>query len=293
MKQLQKYIYTRAEDPEDKPEPGDRIKMHYVGYLEDGTVFDSSRDRDEPFQFTLGETEVIDGWDMLCGTMAFGERASLVIPPDYAYGEEGVPPFIPPDATLLYDVEILDIGRPMEDEPEEEEPEDDSFTVLDEEGNLFWEKDPERESGCGPGYGWQATGNDGEEICITIPIDKDTTVKQLNIDVRTFTLKVKVKDKVLIDDKIFAEVDMDESHWDFQEKKGDFYLLVYLAKLKGVQRWESLLKDKPAIIRSDIQTAILDPQVIDVDAALKAASAVAKQGAKGRSSRGEVVDVDV
>ena len=81
--------------------------MHYVGKLLDGTVFDSSRDRNEAFSFKLGEGMVIKGWDKGVATMKKGEIAILTCAPDYAYGKRGSPPKIPADATLQFEVELL------------------------------------------------------------------------------------------------------------------------------------------------------------------------------------------
>jgi len=89
---------------------GDRVSMQYVGVLySDGTEFDASWDRGEPFDFTLGTGEVIPGWDQGIVGMKAGGRRELVIPPDLAYGAAGQPPTIPPDATLVFIVDLLDI----------------------------------------------------------------------------------------------------------------------------------------------------------------------------------------
>jgi peptidylprolyl isomerase len=94
-----------------KPQPGERVVVHYVGTLSDGTPFDSSRDRGEPFVFTLGRGEVIRGWDEGLATMRSGGRRRLVIPPELGYGPRGQPPKIPPGAVLDFDVELLGIER--------------------------------------------------------------------------------------------------------------------------------------------------------------------------------------
>ena len=90
-------------------EPGRTVRVHYTGWLPNGTKFDSSRDRGEPFAFTLGAGQVIAGWDEGVKGMKVGGRRKLVLPPQLAYGEGGAPPAIPPGATLVFDVEVLGV----------------------------------------------------------------------------------------------------------------------------------------------------------------------------------------
>ena len=96
----------------DSAETGQQVSVHYEGKLTDGTVFDASRPRGTPFTFTLGEGQVIQGWDEGVKGMKVGEVRTLIIPPELGYGLRGAGGVIPPNATLEFEVELMAISTP-------------------------------------------------------------------------------------------------------------------------------------------------------------------------------------
>ena len=92
------------------PKAGDTVAVHYTGTLEDGTKFDSSYDRGQPFEFVLGRGQVIAGWDEGIALMQVGGKARLIIPPELAYGNRAVGGVIPANSTLIFEVELVEIN---------------------------------------------------------------------------------------------------------------------------------------------------------------------------------------
>jgi len=104
------YQINKDGNDDKKPNKGDKVSVHYKGMLMDGTVFDSSFQRNQPIEFLIGEGQVIPGWDEGISMLNEGASAKLIIPSDLAYGSSGAGGVIPPNATLIFEVELLKIN---------------------------------------------------------------------------------------------------------------------------------------------------------------------------------------
>ena len=102
------YVITEKGNGQ-RPQSGDKVVVHYTGKLTDGSVFDSSVEKGKPFSFTLGAGQVIKGWDEGIALLQIGDKATFTIPPELGYGKKGSPPVIPRNATLIFDVELIDV----------------------------------------------------------------------------------------------------------------------------------------------------------------------------------------
>jgi len=105
------YVITRRSDGR-SPRPGETVVVNYTGLLSNGVKFDSSLDRGQPYKFKLGLGRVIKGWDEGIEKLRVGEQATLIIPPQLGYGANGSGDVIPPDATLIFVVELMGIEEP-------------------------------------------------------------------------------------------------------------------------------------------------------------------------------------
>jgi peptidylprolyl isomerase len=124
-----RYVILEEGDGDVSPETGQVVSVHYTGWLEDGTTFDSSIERGQPFSFPLGQQAVIAGWDEGIALLQVGDKARLIIPSELAYGEAGGGSVIPPDATLIFDVELVDIAEGAPEAPVVVDPDD--YVVTD------------------------------------------------------------------------------------------------------------------------------------------------------------------
>ena len=100
---------TKNSENKKTPKRGDMVTVHYTGKLLNGTIFDSSFKRNKPFQFKIGVGQVIKGWDQGVMDMCVGQSCQLTIPPELGYGASGAGGVIPPNATLIFDVELMEV----------------------------------------------------------------------------------------------------------------------------------------------------------------------------------------
>ncbi|CAJ1364290.1 unnamed protein product, partial [Effrenium voratum] len=185
---------------------------------------------------------VIDGWEVLVKNMALSEKAELICPPEYAYGEQGVPPYVPPSETVHFRVELLDIGRLVEDKADVVDVVEDEEEEEEEEEN-FWNKDELelRERGRCQGFTWEASGS-GREVLVRVPLADDVRVKSINVDITSTSVKCRIGDEVIVEGTLFAPVLTDDSFWDLEKRGKKAFLLITLGKLDSSRRWDSLLE---------------------------------------------------
>ena len=103
---------TKAGDATHKPKKGQTVRIHYDAYLKsDGTLFDSSHTRGHAFEFVLGAGQVIKGWEEFFPDLSLGQKVHVEVPPQLAYGRRGFPPIVPPNETLVYDIELISFSN--------------------------------------------------------------------------------------------------------------------------------------------------------------------------------------
>jgi FKBP-type peptidyl-prolyl cis-trans isomerase len=106
-----RYIVLREGQGTEKPKPGDKCQVLYVGRLLNGTIFDQATEPSQPFTFRVRRDEVIEGWDQIIQQMKKGEKRLVIVPPEYGYGTRGQPPKIPRAATLVFEMELIEFGK--------------------------------------------------------------------------------------------------------------------------------------------------------------------------------------
>lgn len=219
-----------------RPQLGDEVTVHFIGSLEDGTVFDDTRARHEPYTFRVGLGFVIGGWDKGIPTMMKGERSLFTMDPSVAYGAAGAGWKIPPNATVRFDIELLgweeidDMG-PDDVEPEWEAP----LVGRDDVG--FGGKDP-----LSGAYSWERKGL---EVLVKAQLPDDTLPKDIVAEFYPTRVLVSVKGVVLLSGTPAIEVDWEECYWDIsreEEMQDDpqakLWLLIHLHKKDAEKvRW--------------------------------------------------------
>lgn len=145
---VKKILKKGEEGPDKIPQVGHEVTVHYVGKLEkDGTVFDSSRERNMPFKFQLGQGDVISGWDICVASMRKGEKCSVRIESKYGYGETGFTPTIPPNSVLIFEIELIsfkEVKKSAFDYTDEEKVQ--AAYELKEEGNELFKNNATEEA---------------------------------------------------------------------------------------------------------------------------------------------------
>lgn len=234
---LKKKILVAGEDEADIPLLGDEVIVHYVGTLENGEEFDSSRARGEPFKFKLGLGEVIQGWDKGVATMRKGERALLTVDPELAYGERGSGAKIPGNATLKFDVELLDIKEVNEEEEENL----DDFDDMDDFEDDYGRKDM-GPGGEGPGgrYRWERRGG---EVVVIAPVKEEVGKKSVKANFGMQKVSVAIQENILFEGTPGCELEPDECWWEISEDtNGNRSLFIHLQKKNAeYSKWPSTL----------------------------------------------------
>jgi len=218
-----------------RPQLGDEVTVHFVGTLEDGSVFDDTRARHEPYTFRVGLGFVIGGWDKGIPTMMKGERSLFTMDPSVAYGAAGAGWKIPPNATVKFDIELLgweeldDMG-PDDIEPEWEAP----LVGRDDVGEGG--KDPAGQ------YSWE---RNGLEVLVKAQLPDDTVPKDIVAEFYPHRVSVSVKGSVLLSGTPAIDLDFEECYWDMSREEeilddpqARLWLLIHLHKKDAEKvRW--------------------------------------------------------
>lgn len=232
-----KHVVREGAEPKVYPILGDECVAHFVGTLPDGTIFNDTYKRDQPFQFSLGAEQVLEGFDEGVATMCKGERAVFTLEPEMAYGSFGARDEkawqVPPDTPVTFDIELIDVIKAAEQ--------------LEGQGETT-ARGYGRED-VGPG-GKAANGKctwerKGIEVLVTALVGHDVTSKNIKYRFGEKSVYIAVKDNVLLDGIPGCDLNFEECYWELETNSaGQKVLLVHLQK-KGslTARWpDSLLK---------------------------------------------------
>uniref|UniRef100_A0A7S3G7C9 peptidylprolyl isomerase n=1 Tax=Palpitomonas bilix TaxID=652834 RepID=A0A7S3G7C9_9EUKA len=234
------------------PVDNSEVEVHYVGTLLDGTKFDSSRDRDEKFKFTLGVGQVIKGWDVGVKSMKVGEKALLTCTSEYAYGDSGSPPKIPPKATLQFEVELFGF-KEKEKEPWELDDSEkmEKATEAKNKGNEFYKAGDNKQAveaySDGLRYVEYETGETFKAVKLSLLLNKSQAALKLSeySDAKESASKALDEDKDNVKG-LFRRGSALLGLGDYKEAKADFLRVLELDE-KNVQAKKSLLEIKKRI----------------------------------------------
>lgn len=236
---LIKSIITPAPRFTRRPQLGDDVTVHFVGTLEDGKVFDDSRQRGEPYRFHVGLEQVIKGWDKAVPTMMKGERALFTMAPELAYGEKGAGWKIPPNATVRFDIELLGFEELDDMSSEFDEPEDNDLTYAEEEGIGRGDLGPGGDDPAGR-YRWERRG---QEVAVVIPLAEGLGPQDVVAEFLPQRVSVAVGGEVILSGTPGCELNWEECTWDIDaDFQGDRCLFVHLQKQDALKaKWPATL----------------------------------------------------
>ncbi|CAE7662785.1 FKBP65 [Symbiodinium sp. CCMP2592] len=200
---LVKNIISPAPAFSRRPQLGDEVTVHFIGSLEDGTVFDDTRARHEPYTFRVGLGFVIGGWDKGIPTMMKGERSLFLMDSSVAYGAQGAGWKIPPNATVRFDIELLGWEEIDDMGPDDVEPEWEAPLVG---------RDDVGEGGKGPNgkYTWE---RNGLEVVVKAQLPDDTVPKDIKAEFFPKRIFVSVKGQTLLTGTPGLDLDWEECYW--------------------------------------------------------------------------------
>jgi len=231
---VMKSVIEEGEDPPVYPIFGDECVTHFVGTLPDGTVFNDTMKRDQPFKFTLGAEHVLEGFDEGVATMRQGERALLTLEPLVAYGSLGARDEkgwqVPPDTIVTFDVRLLEVIKADASRPKKA-------------AVAGFGREDVGHGGEAVNYRWERKG---AEVLVTVPVEEDVQCKDITHIFREKEMSLSVRGRTLLEGVPGCDLEPDESYWELGQADGRKAVLIHLQK-KGslTARWP------PTLFKSD------------------------------------------